>query len=1230
MISRIIEFSIRNRFLVLLLTFALIAASIWGTLHLSLDAIPDLSDVQVIIVTNDEGQNPEVIDKQVTYPLASAMLSVPRATAVRGYSMFGLSFVYVLFEDGTDIYWARSRVLEYLNFARDRLPAGVDPKLGPDATGVGWVYQYVLYPGFYSPDHPKGLWHDETTNTWYASPEQAPASQRDRLAKVRAWEAPGADPLTHTPLVSANQDLSQLRSLQDWYLRYPLTSVEGVSEVAPIGGFVKQYQVILDPDKLKAFKLPLKDIMMAIQRSNNDVGGATVELSENEYMVRSRGYLQGVPDLEKVPVGMAGGEGPGAGTPILLSDVAKVQVGGEMRRGIGEYNGEGELAGGIIVARFHENAYRVIQNVKAKLAALEDGLPPGVIIKTTYDRSALIERSIHTLRHTLIEEITVVGLVCILFLLHARSELVAVFVVPASVLVALFLMQILGINANIMSLGGIAIAIGVVVDSAIVMVENAHKHLDREEERVHRLEMENRKSKIENPITTRPRGQIILEAAQEVGPSLFFSLLIITVSFLPVFVLGGESGRLFKPLAMTKTFAMGAASILSITIIPVLMYYFITSRVLPKRWGWIANSLITLATMFIPATVLWLVADMFEPLKPWQWWMAGGWAVLAGMLLIPQKIIHEKHSPISVVLQWLYDPFFWLAMKLRWVMPVLALLALASTWYPISHFGREFMPRLDEGDLLYMPTTFSSISVTKAKELLQQSDKLIKSFPEVLSVHGKIGRADTATDPAPMSMIETVVQLQPDTSKWRHRQVRYFFSDWPNWLKAPLAHCWPEDRPVATEELRSGWDDPDGTHHAGLDEVVQFPSVQNEWPYPIENRITMLSTGMKSKIGIKILGPDLPTLDDLADKVTAAVMTIPGANAFPERTMGGLYLDIDVNAEEAARYGLTKGDVQDVITAAIGGMNITTTVEGPARYPLNVRYPSELRDDIPALQHLLVSTPRNSQIPLGQLASFKITPGPSMIRSENATLAAWIYVDVDLSKRDLGGYVAEAKRVVANSVQLPAGYQMLWSGQFEYWEKTLPRLIGAICVTVVLIIFLLYVGTKSWFRVAVVLLALPFSLIGACWFTYLLGYNLSLAVYIGMIALAGLDAETGLVMLLYLDNSFERFTKMGRMRSPKDLYDAIHDGAVKRIRPKAMTVAAAFIGLVPLLWAHGSGADVMRRLAAPLIGGLLVSFIMELLLYPVIFYIAKRITLRRTWQTPARPEIAAPEPVAVH
>ena len=1227
LISKIIEFSIKNRFLVLLLTVMLIGASIWAAMSLSLDAIPDLSDVQVIIVTDYPGQNPQVVDDQVTYPLATAMLSVPGAKVSRGYSMFETSFVYVLFDDKTDIYWARSRVLEYLNFARDRLPKGVEPKLGPDATGVGWVYQYVLYPGHYSPDHPKGLWHDAKPDKWYAKVDEAPADRRAELAKIRAWEKPGKDPLTGAALLPANQDLAQLRSLQDWYLRYPLTGVEGVSEVASIGGFVKQYQVVLDPQKMQAYRLSIRDVMMAVDRSNNDVGGSTIEMSENEYMVRSRGYLKGLDDIGKVVVGVDGGKGgegmagagssaiagmssdrkPAArGTPILLKDVATLQIGGEMRRGVGELNGQGEAVGGVVIARFGANAYQVIQDAKAKLASLEDGLPPGVFIKPTYDRSLLIERSIATLRHTLIEEIVVVGLVCILFLLHARSELVAVFVVPASVLASLLAMNLVGINANIMSLGGIAIAIGVVVDSAIVMVENAHKHLDREEERIHAGQ------------PPRPRGDVILEAAQEVGPSLFFALLIITVSFLPVFVLGNESGRLFKPLAFTKTFAMAAASILSITTIPVLMYYLITARVLPKRWGWRRNLLITTTTMLLPAAMFFAFATAHPLLHPHRWWIAGGWAVLAGMLLIPQKIIHEDRSPISHLMQWLYTPFFKLAMRHPYTVLVLATLALASAIFPYSKLGTEFMPPLDEGDLLYMPTTDPSISITKSKELLQQSDKLIATFPEVVTVHGKIGRAESATDPAPLSMMENVVQLNPDRSQWRHRRINHFFSTWPSWTRGLFLHTfWSETRPITTEELKFGWTDPDGTPHPGLNEVVSFPGVANAWPHPIENRLNMLSTGIKTPVGIKVLGPDLAVLGDLAEQAATAVRTINGTtSAYPERSFGGLYLDVDVDRDAAARYGLTTGDVQDVIRSAIGGMNVTTTVEGLQRYPLNVRYARELRDDIPSLEHVLVSTPTGAQVPLGELLQNKdgkrirVSPGPPMIRSENAQRTAWVFVDI--AGRDLGGYIAEARRVVAEQVKLPTGYTLIFSGQFEYWEKTRPRLIAAGVIAFILIVLLLYASSRSWFRVAVVLLAIPFSMIGAFWFLWVLGYNLSLAVMIGIIALAGLDAETGQVMLLYLDTSFNRRKSEGRMRNVHDLYDAVHDGAVKRIRPKTMTVAAAFVGLVPLLWAQGTGADVMRRLAAPMIGGLTVSFLMELVVFPVIFYLAKKWELHKS------------------
>jgi Cu(I)/Ag(I) efflux system membrane protein CusA/SilA len=856
----------------------------------------------------------------------------------------------------------------------------------------------------------------------------------------------------------------------------------------------------------------------------------------------------------------------------------------------------------VVVARFGANAHKVIRDVKAKLAALEDGLPPGVFVKPTYDRSELIDRSIATLRRTLVEEIIVVGLVCILFLIHMRSELVAVFVVPSSVIAALLVMNLLGINANIMSLGGIAISIGVVVDSAVIMIENGHKHLDREEDRVHAGG---------EPL---PRMQVIMDAAKEVGPQLFFSLLIITVSFLPVFVLGGEAGRLFKPLAFTKTFAMTAAACLSITIIPVLMHYFITGRVLPKEWGPVRNTVITLAAAIMPAAALFLVVGAMPHLAAYRWWIAGAWAVLMLMLLLPQKIIHEDRSPISRVLQWTYAPFFRAVMAHPWLTLLIAAITLASTWYPATRMGTEFMPPLDEGDLLYMPTTDPSISITKSKELLQQTDKLIKTFPEVVSVHGKIGRAETATDPAPLSMIETVVQLNPDRAKWRTRPVSYFFSDWPGWLKRPLtATFWPESRPITTEELKFGWQDPDGTMHHGLNTVVTFPGLANAWPFPIENRINMLATGIKTPVGIKIMGPDLKVLGDLAQRAAAAVRTIPGTvSAYSERTFGGYYLDIDVDRDAAARYGLTVADVQDVVQSAVGGMNVTTTVEGLERYPLNVRYLRDFRDDLPALENVLVTSSmtqpggsgNNLQVPLGQLATIKINPGAPMIRSENAMRTAWIYVDI--AGRDLGGYIAEARRVVAQQVELPQGYTLVFAGQFEFWEKTIPRLIAASVLALFAIIFLLYVSSRSWLRVGIVLLAVPFSLVGAFWFMYALDYNLSLAVVIGIIALAGLDAETGMVMLLYLDNSFDRFKEKGRMKSAADLYDAVHDGAVMRIRPKAMTVAAAFIGLVPLLWAEGTGADTMRRIAAPMIGGLLISFVMELLVYPVVFYLAKR------------------------
>jgi copper/silver efflux system protein len=1204
MIARLIEFSIRNKLLVLLMTAALVGGGVWAMLSSSIDAIPDLSDAQVIVITDYPGQAPQVVEDQVTYPLTTAFSAIG-AKAVRGFSMFETSMVYIIFPDGTDLHTARERVLEYLNYAKGLLPPGVEPKLGPDATGVGWVYQYVLYPGYYCPDYPQGIWHDPQQDRWYADPSQAPQGRRSALLKVRGFDRPGSCPLTGKPLVSSNQDLASLRSLQDWYLRYQLTAVPGVAEVASIGGFVKEYQIILKPEKLLAYNLPVKDIMMAVQRSNNDVGGSVVEMSENEYMVRSRGYLHGLADLGEVPVGID----KESGTPVRLVDVATLQIAGQERRGIGEWNGEGEAVSGIVIARYGANAYQVVHDAKARLAELENGLPPGVTIKTAYDRSQLIERSIHTLRHTLIEEMIVVGLVCILFLLHARSELVAIFVVPTSVLASLLIMHLLDVSANIMSLGGIAIAIGVMVDSAIIMVENAHKHLDRDEERVHAGQKPT------------PRGEIILGAAKEVGPSLFFSLLIITVSFLPVFVLGGESGRLFRPLALTKTFSIAAAALLSVTIIPVLMVYFITARVLPKKWGWKTNLSITLGAMFLPAVLLYLVPNLLPDTEPYRWWMAGGWALLAAMLLVPQKIIHEEKNPISRWLQRAYQPFFRAAIQFRWIVLALAIVFVTTAFWPFRQLGSEFMPPLDEGDLLYMPTTDPSISVTKARQVLQQTDKLIKTFPEVVSVYGKMGRADTATDPAPLDMVETVVRLNTDPTQWRTQRVSYWFDRAPRWLIWPLHHTfWPEQRRLTMDELVNGWDDADG-HHAGMDAVVRFPGLGNLWPMPIDNRLKMLSTGVKSPVGLKIQGPDLKTLAALADQASALLKQVPGTlDAYPERAFGGYYLDIDIQRDAAARYGLTVGDVQDVITTAIGGMKISTAVEGLERFPINLRYARDLRDDPDSLKQVLVPTPTGAQVPLGELASIQINPGPPMIRSEGGRPETLVYV---VPTRDVGSYVSDARSVIAQELVLPAGYTAAWSGEFEQIQETNRRLMWAVPLTLLIIVILLYMATRSIFRVAVVMLAVPFSLVGAVWLLWLLGYHLSGAVWVGMIALAGLDAETGLVMLLYLDNSYDRAKSQGRMRNKDDLWQAVQEGAVKRIRPKTMTVAAAFIGLVPLLWATGTGADVMRRLAAPMLGGLFTSFLMELLIYPVIFFIAKGLTLNHDLTSSPQDRIAS-------
>jgi len=1243
--ARLIRACIANRMLVLVLAALLAAGGLWSARHLTVDAIPDLSDVQVVIRTDYAGQAPQIVQDQVTYPLTTAMLAVPEAKVVRGYSMFGTSFVYIIFEDGTDLYWARSRVLEQLSVVSARLPDGIAPQLGPDATAVGWVYQYVLNTGPYCAEHPNGLWHDEAHNTWHAEPADAttdanlthhrifpapetafrdprtgmqytrqtdaPKRVRDRLEPVTVRPGFTACPLTGGPLTEPDIDLAQLRSLQDWFLRYELTAVEGVSEVAGIGGFVKQYQVTVDPNRLLAYGVPLAKVRAAVRNSNLDVGGRLVERGETEFMVRGLGYLGTDPaedqsttdkvleDLRQIALSATP-----AGTPVYLGDVADIAIGPDLRRGVAEWNGRGETVGGVIVMRFGENARDTIEGVRDRLIELERGLPPGVAVEVAYDRSDLIERAVETVTGTLIEEILVVGLVILVFLLHARSALVAACVLPAGVLLTLTVMYALGLNANIMSLGGIAISIGVMVDSSIVMVENAHKHLEREHER--------RRSG-EPP---RPHAAVIADAAAEVGPTLFFSLLVIMVSFLPIFVLGEQSGRLFKPLAITKTVAMAAAAVVAVTLIPVVMVYVLRER--GPRWR-VAAGLAALT-----AAVLYLI-----PLGPLQDHrlaiaLAGGLAVL---LLTPrQRIQNEDVNPISRLLRRAYEPFFNFTMRHRVVTLLGALALIASTLYPWSHLGSEFMPPLEEGDLLYMPTTDPGISVGRATQLLQQTDALIRQFPEVAAVFGKIGRADTATDPAPISMLETTLTLHRDEAKWRHRPVERFHTGWPDWLAWLPAKVFPSTRVITTNELIYGYDlSPVFTGAAeaervpGLNDALQIPGLANAWTMPIRTRIDMLSTGIRTPIGIKIMGDDLTELARLSEEASNLLQTDERtratlASAFPDKSVGGYYLDLVVNRDAIARYGLSVNDVQAVIMTAVGGMNVTQTVEGQERYPVNVRYARELRDDPDALRQVLVPTPGGAQIPLGQLVRIDEHRGPPMIKSENARLTSWVYVDI--KNTDIGTFVAKAKAVISEGLDLPPGYTLAWSGQYEYIQSARAKLQIAIPLAGVAILLLLYAATRSWLRVGIVLLAVPFSLVGAAWTVWLLDYQMSLAVWVGIIALAGLDAETGLVMLLYLDDSHERFAREGRLNTPEDLRTAVHDGAVQRIRPKTMTVCTTFIGLLPLLWATGAGADTMSRLAAPMVGGLATSFIAELLLYPVIFYIAKRPSLAGTPPTP--------------
>ncbi len=1071
MLQRIIDFSLRNKFIVLLATVTLVFGGIYAARHTPLDAIPDLSDTQVIIYTPWEGQAPNIVEDQVTYPITTKMLSVAKAKTVRGYSFYGFSFVYVIFEDGTDPYWARSRVLEYLSSLGNQLPKGVTPTLGPDATGVGWAFMYSLN--------------------------------------------------------STNRDLAELRSIQDWYLKYQLTSVPGVSEVASVGGFVKQYQVTVDPTKLRAYNLALKDVSNAIERSNGEVGGRSLELAEREFILRVKGYVTNLDDLKKIAVGIGD-----KGVPILLRDVATIQFGPDMRRGIAEANGEGETVGGIVVVRYGANAYQVIRDVKAKLATAMKALPADVKVTVNYDRSELIDHAVKTLEEKLIEESIVVALVCFLFLLHLRSALVAIVVLPVAVLISFLVMFGQGLSSNIMSLGGIAIAIGAMVDAVIIMIENAHKHLEHDQGK-------------------KPHWQIIRDAAVEVGPTLFYSLLVITVSFLPVFTLQEQEGRLFKPLAFTKTYSMAAAALLSITLAPVLMGWFIRGRI-PSEEKNPLNRLL-----------IWIYNPVLDFVVKWRWQVI----VSAGAIIV-----------------WVFMPWNWLASHTLPEGKVRDAAFSVGKLFPYQNIGSEFMPPLYEGDLLYMPTTFPGISPTKAREILQVTDRLIKSFPEVAEVFGKAGRAETATDPAPMDMIETTIRLKPE-------------SEWP------AVDIKDDDGKIIAHRQRT----PDELTDA-MNDVVQIPGLNNLWTMPIITRISMLATGIKTPVGIKIAGPDLATLERIGTEVEAVVRKVPGTTSvFAERVMGGRYIEFEIDREAIARYGLTLADVQDVLSVALGGKTLATTVEGLQRYTINLRYDRDFRSDLRALREdIVVPTPTGAQIPLGQLATVKVVDGPMGIKSEGAVPNAWVYVDIH--GVDVGTYVQMAMRAVNEAVahgeiKVPGGYNIFWSGQYESMLRAKERLMIVVPLTLLLITLIIYLNTKSAIKTTIVMLAVPFSLVGAFWAIYLCGYNLSVAVWVGIIALAGLDAETGVVMLLYLDLAYADWKKRGALNNTADLRDAIYHGAVKRVRPKAMTACVIIAGLAPILWSHGAGADVMKRIATPMVGGVITSTIMELAVYPAIYFL---------------------------
>ena len=1022
------------------------AAGVYALVHLPLDAIPDLSDTQVIVYTEYPGQAPQVIEDQVTYPLTTAMLTVPRSKVVRGFSFFGVSFVYVIFEDGTDIYWARSRVLEFLNGTASRLPAGVAPTMGPDATGVGWVYQYAV--------------------------------------------------------ISKELNLSDTRAIQDWNLKFALAKAEGVAEVASVGGFVRQYNVILDPQRMRDLGITMQNMRDAIRASNADVGGRTVELSEFEYVIRGRGYLKGINDLGNIVLKTSNG------TPVLLRDIARVELGPDERRGITELNGEGEVASGIVLQRFGVNALDVIRNVKKRFTEIASSLPKSVEIVPVYDRSTLINAAIDTLKQTLFEESVVVALVCIVFLLHVRSALVAILMLPVGVLMAFGAMKLLGLGSNIMSLGGIAIAIGAMVDAAIVMIENAHKHLERAE-------------------PGRSRVSILIEAASQVGPALFFSLLIITVSFMPIFTLESQEGRLFSPLAFTKTFAMAAAAILSVTLVPALM-----------------------------------------------------------VVCVRGKIIPEHKNPINRFLIWIYRPVIKTVMRAKVLVILMALAILAVTVWPARQLGTEFMPNLNEGTLLYMPTTLPGISVTKASELLQTQDKIIRSFPEVASVYGKAGRASTATDPAPSEMIETVINLKPK-AEWRSG--------------------------LTLEGLT-----------AEMDKALQFPGVSNAWTQPIKARIDMLSTGIRTPIGVKVIGTDLVEIDTLAKQIEQVLRTVPGtSSAYAERGIGGYYLDVTPDRASLARYGIMVQDVQDVIATALGGQTVTTTVEGRQRFGVNMRYPRDLRSDPQAIaRDVLVAMPGGGAVPLGEVAKVSLSRGPTTIRTENGQLAAYIYVDI--RDRDIGGYVADAQQAVKAGVQFPPGAYLVWSGQFEYLERATARLKIVVPVTLLIIFLLLYLNFRSLTETLIVMLSLPFALVGGLWLMWWLNFNLSVAVVVGFIALAGVAAETGVVMLIYLNQALEgirtRRAAEGRALNRQDLYDAIMEGAVERVRPKMMTVVAIMAGLLPIMWSTGTGSEIMQRIAVPMIGGMISSTLLTLIVIPAIYGLVIGAALEKSFQPEAKAE----------